>query len=354
MKKTNLLVIVIFTLFLGATISTVVPLIAPNVRDVKDASPKASLILSPSNGDTVSGTVTISLAQTSKLYIDNTLISNKIKTYSWDTTAYSDGSHTIKASYRSTTEIITVTVSNGGTPPPPPPPGNKYAVIVGISDYKAINDLSYCDEDASDWYNYLVNKMGYSSDNIIVLGDTKTANYPKYTALATEYNIKYWLNWLCDLNAEEILFITSGHGSGDGKGSSLLCAWDYGAGENGEDGRLYDTELKTIFTNVVASKVFVFVDHCYAGGLIPEFSVAVGNKLYMTTTCTENGYGYDYRTARNGAWTYFFLEVALINHFGSNPTTAMEDAFDYALANYPYGGGDTPQEQDNYTGSFTL
>ncbi|MBN1329937.1 MAG: hypothetical protein JXA54_10735, partial [Candidatus Heimdallarchaeota archaeon] len=32
---------------------------------------------------------------------------------------------------------------------------NRYAVIVGISDYKAISDLSYCDEDANDWFNQL-------------------------------------------------------------------------------------------------------------------------------------------------------------------------------------------------------
>jgi hypothetical protein len=31
----------------------------------------------------------------------------------------------------------------------------KYAVIVGISDYKAISDLSFCDEDASDWFNFV-------------------------------------------------------------------------------------------------------------------------------------------------------------------------------------------------------
>ena len=36
----------------------------------------------------------------------------------------------------------------------------KYAIISGISDYKNISDLSYCDEDATDWYNYL-KRLGY-------------------------------------------------------------------------------------------------------------------------------------------------------------------------------------------------
>ncbi|MHA1420410.1 MAG: hypothetical protein ACTSPO_15955 [Candidatus Heimdallarchaeaceae archaeon] len=58
----------------------------------------------------------------------------------------------------------------------------KYAVIVGISDYKELygdDDLDYCDEDATDWYNHLVNNLDWDSDNIKVYGDGHTANYPK-------------------------------------------------------------------------------------------------------------------------------------------------------------------------------
>ena len=75
----------------------------------------------------------------------------------------------------------------------------------------------------------------------------------------------------------------------------------------------------------------------------------------MTTTCTQNGYGYDDSDHQNGAWTYYFLEYGLINHFGSNPNTLMEDCFDYAVSAYPHGGGDTPQEFDGNTNvGFTL
>jgi hypothetical protein len=109
-------------------------------------------------------------------------------------------------------------------PPPPPPSGNKWALIVGISDYKAISDLSYCDEDATDWYNYLVGQ-GYSTSNIRVLGDSHSSNYPAYYAIATEYNYKAVLQWLADSTSsgDVVCFITSGHGSGDGRGSSFLC-----------------------------------------------------------------------------------------------------------------------------------
>jgi hypothetical protein len=66
------------------------------------------------------------------------------------------GRHYIMVQYYSGSGAYTLTVTiTYGTPPGP---GNfklgqltnKYALVVGISDYKAINDLSYCDEDATD------------------------------------------------------------------------------------------------------------------------------------------------------------------------------------------------------------
>jgi hypothetical protein len=322
----------------------------PNTTSNRKLIPTTKLIIEPKNGDTVSDVVKIRLRYTCNLYIDRVLVAKGVTAYKWDTTGVTDGPHSIIAVCRNYYyHEIKVLVENDI----PPPPEEKLALIVGISDYKAISDLSFCDEDATDWFNYLL-AIGYDSDNIIVLGDTHQGNYPKYDGLATESTINYWLNWLVTQDCDEIAFITSGHGGGNGYGWSYNCAWDCGAGENGEDGYLDDYELEAIFTNAIAPKVFVFMDHCYSGGMIPEFSSACGNKLYMTTTCTENGYGWDSYAHQNGLWTYYFLEYSLINHFGTDPETAMEDAFTYAHAGYPYGGGDEPQECDNFPGPFTL
>ena len=353
MNKSKMFVFVILSVLISSSIIAIAPSTTTARTLRASTTPRASLITNPGDGETVSGIVVITTSSAASIYIDGIRVARKATSYSWDTTSYSDGSHTIYARYRRTAETITVTVDNGGTPPPPPPTGDKFALLVGISDYKAISDLSYCDEDVTDWYNYLIS-IGYASENIIILGDSRTNNYPKYDGIATEYNIKYYIDWLINIDCDEICFITSGHGGGDGKGNSFNCAWDCASGENGEDGYLDDYEFEAAFTGVVAPKVFIFMDHCYSGGMIPEFTSACGNKLYMTTTCTEDGYGWDVGTYRNGAWTYYFLEYTLINHFDSDPNTAMEDAFVYAHAAYPYGGGDEPQEQDNYVGPFTL
>ena len=98
----------------------------------------------------------------------------------------------------------------------------KWAVIAGVSDYKAISDLSYCDEDATDWYNYLINPDnfvdGIAYTNIWVYGDGHPADFPQYDGIATEANMKAALANMVD-NAgpdDTLAFITSGHGDGDG------------------------------------------------------------------------------------------------------------------------------------------
>ncbi|MHA1400507.1 MAG: CUB domain-containing protein [Candidatus Heimdallarchaeaceae archaeon] len=253
---------------------------------------------------------------------------------------------------------LTVTITYDNTSPPPSGGDgvtNYYAVIVGISDYTAISDLSYCDEDATDWYYQLVNNLGWSSTNVKVYGDTHTANYPKYDGDATEYNVKQALNWLITTaDADDVIaFISSGHGSGDGYGSSYLCMLDCSAGVNGEDGSLYDTEVAAIFQSAVASKIFIFFDHCYSGGFGDDIlGMPNADKVYLTTTCTENGYGYDDSTHQNGAWTYYFLDYSWQQNYGGSATVALETIFSYALNAYPYSGGDTPQQFDGNTAAY--
>ncbi len=231
----------------------------------------------------------------------------------------------------------------------------KYAVLVGVSDYKAISDLSYCDEDVTDWYYHLVNNLGWSSNNIRVYGDGHTANYPKYTAKATEYNVKQGLDWLVSVaDADDIItFVMSGHGSGNGYGSSYLCMWDCNSGESGQDGNLYDTEIQAIFQTAVANKIFIFLDACYSGGIGPELmNMPNSGKVYVSTTCTQNGYGYDSPQHNNGMWTYYFLHYSWQNYYGSSATVALESIFNYAKNAYPKSGGDAPQQFDGNTGTL--
>jgi hypothetical protein len=340
----------------------------PNTPDV---TAPTCIITDPANNDVVYKTKYIKVTATDdrqvarvEFFVDGVLKNTDTSTpfsYGWDTTAYADLSvHTLgaiaydAAGNFATAATVAVTVDQSAAPLVNT---IRYAVIVGISDYEAISDLSYCDEDASDWYNYLIS-IGYLPENIWVFGDGHSNNYPVYNGYATEANVKAALNDMIAIadNDDIINFITSGHGSGDGNGESFLCMWDCDSGEAGEDGSFYDHELAAILGAAI-SQVHVFIDHCYSGGMGPEL-MALGNaaNIFCTTTCTENGYGYDDSSHYNGMWTYWFLEAGLIGHFGGSIDTTLEDAFNWGAANYPKQppSGDAPMMFDGNGSFFTL
>jgi hypothetical protein len=243
---------------------------------------------------------------------------------------------------------ITCTLSSGGGSGGSWGTGGKYAIVVGISNYASISDLSFCDEDALDWYNFLTGK-GYEC-HVFYDGSYTSNSFTSIPAAAkkgqaTEANVRAAIQELAAfaVSGNQVAFVTSGHGSGDGAGSSYLCMYDC----SGSTGCYYDTELKADFNLFVSGvKLFVFVDHCYSGGLGPEMlTISDKANLYMTTTCTANGYGYDDPDHSNGAWTYYFLENYLVSH----STSSMEAVFDAASPGYPYTGGDVPMEFDGNT-----
>jgi len=241
----------------------------------------------------------------------------------------------------------------------------KYAVIVGVSDYKvAAPDLDYCDEDATDWYNYLTNPAnfedGIAFEYVWVYGDSHPSDYPQYDGLATEYNVKQALQNMVSLAGPNdfIAFTFSGHGNGDFAGAANLCMWDSGSGESGENGDLWDTELANILDSCVAERQFIFLDSCLSGGFGPELmAMPNSDAVYCTTTCQEDGYGYDEPAYLNGAWTYWYLEAGLIGQYSTPPPTSctMEQCYTWADSQYNPGGNDEPMEFDGDPGTpFTL
>jgi hypothetical protein len=268
-------------------------------------------------------------------------------------TSPSVGRHYIMVDYYSGSGPYTlkVTLTTGTTPPAGDwGTGGKYAIIMGISNYASISDLSYCDEDARDWYNFLAGK-GYEC-HVFYDGSYTSNSFTQIPAAnkigyGTEANVRGAIQGLAAhaVSGDQVVYVTSGHGSGTGTGSSYLCMYDC----SGSAGCYYDTEIAadlSLFASGV--KIFFFVDHCYSGGIGPEvMALSINDYIYMTTTCTANGYGYDDSSHSNGAWTYYFLENYLVSH----PTASMETCFDSASAVYPYDGGDTPMEFDGLTTS---
>jgi hypothetical protein len=201
---------------------------------------------------------------------------------------------------------------------PPPPSGNKFAILVGVNDYidPAINDLVGCVEDAADWRTYLVSK-GYQISYFLV------------DAQATEANIKQAIASVVARAGLDstIVFAFSGHGAkseevGLPAGNSVICAADSGWGTNGN---ITDLELRDAFANY-QGRLMVFLDSCRSGGMN---EVATGNaKRYMTTACSDDGYGFGIPQYQNGAWGYWFVDRGLLR--GGSGTQEMEGNFAWA------------------------
>jgi hypothetical protein len=218
---------------------------------------------------------------------------------------------------------------------------NKYAVVVGVSDYinnDAINDLSYADDDAYDWNDYLVS-LGY---DVTLLVDHD----------ATEPNI---VSAIEDMKAQEqagdyVVFVFSGHGGSWNRARIK----DYGqhvavfAADTNllGDGALTDTEIGDLFSDFDTDHIFIFIDACHSGGV----DEPAGTGRMIIQASADDEYSWDDPKYQNGLWTYWFLEWAI----QEKGFEAMEGAFNAAEAEaVPDTGGQThPEMEDGDLGEY--
>ena len=104
------------------------------------------IITEPDDGAVVSGMVDITIDSNYNptINIDGAAVGSGLS-YSWDTTQYADGSHTIKASARGHTDTVTVTVDNGGGGNTPP-----VVTITNPADGATVSDTVTITVDATD------------------------------------------------------------------------------------------------------------------------------------------------------------------------------------------------------------
>ncbi len=209
-------------------------------------------------------------------------------------------------------------------PDPNPNPANKYAYIVGISDYEGTaNDLQYADDDAIGMNAYL-ESQGFTCRMDLDLD-------------ATAANITAGLEWLI-ANAgpgDEICFNYSGHaGSARRDGSALISSDLY-----------YVTHayVMSYFNSVNCSKKLIAMDACVLGDFF--FDVQSGTLMALAST---NCFSWDAPDLEHGAWTYFFLEGGGIYTYGEDVANHAEDGMEAWGAQYNINV--CPEHWDAYTG----
>ncbi len=211
---------------------------------------------------------------------------------------------TVSANGESATDQLTVVVDDD----PQQPSNNKWAVVIGISNYQQqYNDLEYPDDDAMDWQAHLQSK-GYSVQTFI---DNQ----------ARTSNINSGIDWMRQ-NAQagdRCVFTFSGHGVNyndlgySGVGSALVMV----------DGYLFDTDLANKFADFPTDDILFFFDCCRAGDYDELYTA---NHL-VVEACGVNEYALEGdHIMQNGIFTYYFLEDGL----RTQGMLALESAFDHA------------------------
>ena len=206
--------------------------------------------------------------------------------------------------------------------------GGKYALVIGISDYKGTaNDLSYCDDDATDWKARLVAE-GYTVTSLLDLNATKA-------------NIESAVNALASLSAAgtEITLCYSGHGS---RGNIVSTDLYY----------ISTSWFKTKFANSTSTKMFFCFDACQIGAAATDLNKP-GRVIAVASNRTSLSYDGD-ATMKNGVFTYYQMIG-----FDSQGLIYVEPDCQYACEQMIAWAKKVkvrvvPSYVDSYTGDFDL
>ncbi len=224
----------------------------------------------------------------------------------------------------------------------------RWAVVVGISDYKnnpAVTDLKYADRDAQSFYDFLVSPQGgcFKTENIQLLLNQK----------ATVSNLRYALGTFLGKTADKDLVVIymAGHGAPDTKKSKNIYFLTYEADTNSLPNTAYPMwEMETALQRFIkAKKVIVVTDACHSAAVSGGMTAMRGNEGYRVNEylkkLAESREGCTFITASragegsqesekwgggHGVFTHFLLE-GLKGKADRNDDgfITMKEAYDY-------------------------
>lgn len=231
-------------------------------------------------------------------------------------------------------------MARGGVPGPPPGKGkggeeegpdlskpNKWAVLVGIADYRGVqNDLWHPDEDAKDMYTVLTTDYGFAEDHIQILLNNEGK------ADKIDKAIKWMRDW--ENASSTVVFLFSGHGyqaaddwDSDSEWDGIdecIVSWDmYG---------ITDGYLADLFGSFESQEVMVWFGSCFSGGMndISARSTFTG---VLCAACQEDQYGYDVYELGNTLFGYYYIDQGMLQANGDDNgdgVVTVEEAFYYA------------------------
>lgn len=221
----------------------------------------------------------------------------------------------------------------GGIPGPPEKPPkneeedpdlsqpNKWAVIIGIGDYRGVSsDLWNPDDDAREMYTVLTSKYNFAADHIKMLINQQ----------AKAKSIINAISWVRDFENETstVVFFFAGHGyqapddwDDDIEWDNIdecIVSWDmYG---------ITDGRLVLEFSAFESTKVALIFGQCFSGGMN---DISADGRVIVASSL-ETQYSYDL----NPNWAEWGHENTLFGYYfideGMSQVVTVEEAFGYA------------------------
>lgn len=278
----------------------------------------------------------------------------------WSVTAHWNGAEGYNAS--TSTDMFVVTEETR----------DSWAIIIGVKDYKYVDDLDYPDRDAMELYDKL--KEAWPEDHLKLLTNEQA------NKSGIESAIK---DWLAPRETKDsvVLFFFSGHGcsgsdvapidEADGKDEYIS---PYDSSNYSYDYDIRDDTLDAWFSSLDSQHITVFLDSCFSGGFIDKG--IKGDSLLsarddglakdmsktgrvIITACSETESSYEYPSLQNGVFTYYMLQS--LNNLTATDSNrdneiSAEEIFYYAepeIRNFT-GNKQHPQMYDGYEGQLKL
>lgn len=215
---------------------------------------------------------------------------------------------------------------------------NVHAIIVGVSDYKEIKDLTYADDDASLFYEILKLTFPNSVNNFKTLTNENASSFAIQMAIQ-EVTMKI-------KEGDLFVFYFSGHGDvgewiGEQKGYLL--------GHEASQSRVYEVgggvklswinEVTDAISSIKKADVWLLTDACHSGKVINEQgaestleTLAAGFKnTTKFISCQAHEKSYEYETIQHGAFTYYLAKCfsGSGNSDANSSTLTVKEITDY-------------------------
>ena len=260
---------------------------------------------------------------------------------------------------------------------------NKWAVLIGVTNYQYIEDLDFPGNDVDDMRSVLVNNCGFPSSHVFAYKDSQ-AKKSAIRGAISQLSSRTGSNDL-------VVFYFSGHGTyrqlldaapideSDGY-EETLCPYD--ALDNSFANDITDDELQTWLTSVSSRNTVCIIDTCGSGGMTkttlrgnpaqPPGTVSStdiilddgiardltrdinGRKYLVLTAADDDEDSWDISALQNGLFTYFLVEglTKASANTDNDQWISVEEAFYSArAATINYKSSQHPQITDGDTGS---